>query len=294
MTLVLLVGQIVFGSSMVQGTVCPERGGELCSLRVRHRGEWVETLYRAMDFAPAAGWQGRAPWLWPATGKGDPLPMHGFARTLPWKVVAQSADGVSVTLSDTPETRALYPYGFLLRADFSAPNKNEISIRFRVEASKDNQAPMPFTAGNHITFRTPLLAGSDPLAMTLETPSGVEYLKENGAPTGESAARSLARPVLLRDFDATTAVSLGRYAGEPFMVLRDPGGLAVRISHGATETPSEPLVRFNMWGDPGHGYFSPEPWVGLQDSQRLQMGLIRLAAGRSWDWRIRISFFDKN
>lgn len=290
MTLVFLAGQILFGTSLVQGSVCPERGGELCSLQVRHRGQWVETLYRALDFAETPGWQGRAPWLWPATGKGDPLPAHGFARLMPWRVEAKSADAISVTLSDTLESRAKYPYGFSLRADYSARGK-EVLIRFRVDAAKTNKAPMPFTAGNHITFRTPLLAGSDALGMTLETPSGVEYVKRDGAPTGETQLRSLARPVKLRDFPAMTAVSLGQYAKEePYMVLRDPAGLAVRISHVATSTPAEPLVRFNMWGDPARGYFSPEPWVGLQDSQRLQKGLVRLAPGESWEWRIRIGF----
>lgn len=290
MTLVFLAGQILFGTALVQGSVCPERGGELCSLRVRHNGQWVETLYRALDFAETPGWQGRAPWLWPATGKGDPLPAHGFARLMPWKVAAKSGDSISVTLADTPDTRVKYPYGFALRADYSAQGK-DVLIRFRVEASKSNKAPMPFTAGNHITFKTPLLPGSSALAMTLETPSSVEYLKRDGSPTGEVQPRSLARPVALRDFPAMTAVSLGQYAKtEPYMVLRDPAGLAVRISHEASSTPAEPLVRFNMWGDPARGYFSPEPWVGLQDSHRLGKGMVRLAPGETWEWKIRIGF----
>ena len=284
MTLVLLAAQIVFGSSLLQGTVCPEQGGELCSLQVKHKGAWVETLYSS-----ESGWQGRAPWLWPATGKGTPLPSHGFARTMPWTVAERGKDAVTVSVSDTAATRAMYPYGFGLRATYSAEGP-KLVIRFRVTAAASNSAPMPFAAGNHITFRAPLLAGSGVGEMSLLTPSTIEYLKKDSSPTGEKVARSLAKAVLLRDFEARTAVSLAGYAGDPFMELRDPGGLAVRISHTATSIPAEPVVRFNMWGDPSKGYFSPEPWVGLQDGHRLQKGLVRLAPGKEWDWVITVEF----
>lgn len=284
MTFGFLVGQILFGSSLLQGSVCPERGGELCSLRVQHKGQWVETLYSSTK-----GWQGRAPWLWPATGKGDPLPFHGFARDMPWKVAGKTGESVSVTLSDSAATREKYPYGFTLRADYIVLGR-KLAIRFKVTAAATNKGAMPFTAGNHITFRAPLVAGSDARAMTLESPSSIEYLKKDSAPTGETRKRSLAKAVALRDFDAKTAVSLGGYAGEPFMILRDPGGLGVRIRHSATATPGEPLVRFNMWGDPGQGYFSPEPWVGLQDAHRLGKGLVKLAPGGTWEWAIAIEF----
>lgn len=282
----LLVGQIVFGSSLLQGSVCPERGGELCSLKVRHKGEWVETLYSS-----ETGWQGRAPWLWPATGKGDPLPFHGFARDLPWRLLESSPSSVSLQLDDTPATRAQYPYGFRLQVDYLIADR-ELKLRFRAHAAGRNASPMPFTAGNHITFRAPLLPGSPPDALRLTSPSSVEYTKTNGAPTGATVPRSLARGVALKDFDARVAVSLGGYQSEPFMELRDPGGLAVRISHTATSIPDGPVVRFNMWGDPAKGYFSPEPWVGLQDAHRLQKGLVRLAPGKDWEWVIRVAFSD--
>jgi len=185
MMFVPLLGQIVFASAQIQGAACPERGGELCSLKTLHKGAWIETLYRGLDFTPTAGWQGRGPWLWPATGKGDPLPFHGFVRDMKWNVAGQTKDSVTLTLGDTAGTRAKYPYGFKIVADFKASGRAAV-MRYRVAASPANKSAMPFTAGNHITFKTPLVPGSDPLRMTLETPSTVEYLKVNGAPTGET------------------------------------------------------------------------------------------------------------
>ena len=288
MTSFLLVAQIVFGSPFLQGAVCPERGGELCSLKVQHKGQWVETLYSS-GTGTTGGWTGRAHWLWPAVGKGAPVPFHGFVRDLPWQTTEKSKDAVTVTVSDNATTRETYPYGFALQANYRAVGR-KLVIRFKATAAPANKAAMPFSAGNHISFRTPMIPGGAPAALTLRTPSTIEHKKLDGSPTGERVARSLAQPIALQDFDARVAVSLGGYTGDPFMELRDPGGLAVRISHTATSVPSEPVVRFNMWGDPTKGYFCPEPIVGLQDGHRLQQGLVRLEPGKEWEWVITVEF----
>jgi len=284
MTSFLFLAQIVFSSPFLQGAVCPERGGELCSLKVQHKGQWVETLYSS-----DTGWQGRAHWLWPAVGKGAPVPFHGFVRDMPWQTTQQSKDAVTVGVADTAATRETYPYGFALRANYRAVGKKLI-IRFQATAASTNTATMPFAAGNHISFRTPMVRGGAPDALTLLTPSTIELKKLDGSPTGERVPRSLAKAVELKDFDARTAVSLGGYSGEPWLELRDPGGIAVRLSHTATSVPSEPVVRFNLWGDPAKGYFCPEPIVGLQDGHRLQQGLVRLEPGKEWEWIITIEF----
>src|SRR5437762_13515481 len=53
----------------LEAAICPSQGGELSSLRMRHKGQWAELLYRAADYAPKEGWRGKAPLLWPATGR---------------------------------------------------------------------------------------------------------------------------------------------------------------------------------------------------------------------------------
>jgi len=148
---------------------------------------------------------------------------------------------------------------------------------------------MFFSIGNHITFRVPFLKGTDPKAMLFQTPSTVEYLKvPPGLPTGETRPRSLAKPVRLAEVAWLQAVSLGGYEGDPHMVLKDPQGLAIRITHSASSLPAAPVILFNVWGDPEEGYFSPEPWVGLQNSFNLQKGLVRLRPGGLWNWKLEI------
>ena len=70
--------------------------------------------------------------------------------------------------------------------------------------------------------------------------------------------------------------------------LRDPGGLAVRIAHRGSSRLPEPLVQFNVYGGPRQGFFCPEPWFGLQNSFNRGVGLVRLAPGASWEWKIEI------
>jgi len=299
----------------LEAAVAPSKGGELSSLRVRHRGQWIELLYRARDYTPVASWQGKAPLLWPATGRNRlageapdpadragsyswrgrryPMTIHGFARDLAWRVLTRqagpSAASVALGLEDTEETRQSYPFGFELRVEYRVAG-GRLHVDYTVRASGGNTEDMFFSIGNHITFRVPFLEGTDPESMLFQTPSTVEYLKSaQRFPTGESKPRSFAEPARRRDFDAREAISLGGYEDKPSMRLADPRGLAVRITHEATSVPAEPVVLFNIWGDAREGYFSPEPWVGLQNSLNLQKGLVRLAPGERWEWKLELT-----
>ena len=221
-------------------------------------------------------------------GRRYAMPIHGFARNLPWTVERKEPAGakavVVLTLADSAETRRFYPFGFRLRVEYRLGG-GVLEWAYTVSAAGDNAEPMPFSIGNHITFRTPFLQGSDPAAMVFETPSEVEYLKSReGLPDGTQRPRSLAKPVRLGDFNSNVAVSLGGYKGAAWMRLADPGGLTLHLSQRADSVPAEPVVRFNVWGDARKGYFSPEPWVGLQNSFNRNQGLVFLAPGKEWRW----------
>ena len=292
----------------LEAAVAESQGGELSSLRVHVNGRWMETLYKARDYTSPEGWRGKAPWLWPATGrnvdpgvKGSgyrwrgryyPMPAHGFVRDMAWKRLDAGAGEagayVTVCVTDTEETRKSYPFGFRVTAEYRLA-EGSLAITFTVAASPKNRAGMFFSAGNHITFRVPLLEGTEPGDMRFETPSTVEYLKDPlGIPSGQTRPLSYPRAVPLAEIPPLSAVSLGGYAGEPYMVLGDPRGLNIRITHSASLIPEPPVILFNVWGDPVQGFFSPEPWVGLQNSFNLQKGLVRLRPGGIWTWKIEI------
>lgn len=300
----------------VTATIAPEKGGELSSLRIKLGDAWVETLYLAEDYLPREGWTGKAPLLWPATGRNFPkgftperkpdgsiekgrweldgrryeMPGHGFVRNMPWKVDQLGVrDGAfaQLSLEDTEETRQYYPFGFRLEVSYTL-HDGELEIAYAVYADEDNAQPMPFAIGNHITFNTPLIPGGDPGDVVFTTPSGRELFKEGGLPTGEGRERSHADGIALADFEVLGAVSLTGYKGEPWMELTDPNGLKIRMSHKADRYPDQPFIQYNVWGDAPNGYFSPEPWVGLQNSFVLDQGMTRLAPAETWKWSIRI------
>ncbi|MBN8732392.1 MAG: hypothetical protein J0L64_17755 [Acidobacteria bacterium] len=302
----------------IRAVISPAVGAELCGLEIKFRGSWREILYRACDYTPIQGWTGRAPWLWPATGrnfpanvkpneaavgsswdyqgKRYPMPIHGFARDLPWKVASVNATASGaravLTLADSPKTRAMYPFGWQLTLEYLIAH-GELSIEFRVRASAQNTAPMPFSTGNHITFRMPLVEGSDPLKTTLQSPSSIEYVKNGSAPTGEKRPVAYDPALPLSRTPVGQAVTLGGYTKGIWMTLTDPAGLAVTLQHTPSSLPPE-VCLFNMWGDARSGYYSPEPWVGLQNSLVSGNGLIQLPPAAEWQWRLGLTALDLN
>ncbi|MDQ2948347.1 MAG: SMP-30/gluconolactonase/LRE family protein, partial [Acidobacteriota bacterium] len=298
----------------VEAAVAPSEGGELSSFRVKFRGQWTELLYHARDYTPGLGFAGKGPLLWPAVGaqypvgtvpttscgegtyqvagKSYPMPCHGFARKLPWKEINRDAgtNGAQVTveLRDSEQTRPYYPFAFSLQAKFEV-SSGHLNITYTVASSPKNTEPMIFSIGNHIAFNIPFLKGTNPANMLFETPNSVELLRNSvGVLSGEQRARSFAKATRLGDFNATIAMPLAGYRSQPYARLTDPQGLALRIAHHASSTVAEPLVQFNIFGGPEKGYFSPEPWFGLQNSLNLGKGLVRLAPGKTWDWRIEL------
>ena len=305
----------------LEAAVAPGRGGELSGLRILHEGVWIETLHHARDYTPREGFAGKGPFLWPATGRNFPLdmqqrrqagevfddgayehagvrrsmPIHGFARDLPWTVVETSATRESaralLTLADSPATHELYPFGFECSVEYLVSG-GQLALRYVVRASPGNSEPMFFSLGNHITFVAPLLEGSDPSAMTLTSPAALELLKtDHGIPTGQTRPASFASGMRLGEYPPLRATSLGGYPEgmDPRIEYRDPGGLAIRISHHADWIPQHPVVLFNLWGDVRNGFFSPEPWVGLQNSLVQRQGLVFVDPGEEFAWTVRIA-----
>lgn len=148
---------------------------------------------------------------------------------------------------------------------------------------------MMFSIGNHIAFNIPFLKGTPAADMLFETPNSVELLRNSvGVLSGEQRQRSFAKATRLGDFNATVAMPLAGYKGQPYARLTDPHGLALRIAHHASSMLAEPLVQFNIFGGPDKGYFSPEPWFGLHNSLNLGKGLVKLAPGKVWAWQIEL------
>lgn len=301
------------GEAGVRATIAPGQGGELCGLQYQYGGQWVELLYKACDYAASEGWRGKAPLLWPATGatiapgeraagqrsgrysalgKEYQMPFHGFAQNMPWKADIVKADArearALLSVTATEQTRKIYPFDWRLSVEYRLRD-GRLFLVYNAGASEQNKGNMFFSIGNHITFRTPFLAGSDATKMTMETNAGYLLAKdERNLPNGKTAPNPYSGRVELTRVPVGAAQSLGGYKGDPYIVLADPGGLRVRMKHSAESLPAQPLVQFNLWGDVKAGFFSPEPWVGGQNSFHSKIGLVELRPGQAWRWTIEI------
>ncbi|HEX5458604.1 MAG TPA: hypothetical protein VFX20_01400 [Steroidobacteraceae bacterium] len=299
----------------VRAYVAPAHGADLAGLEVRRGGGWVELLYRGMDYRPTGGWTGKAPILWPAVGRNFPypvgsdrhgnglgwtlhgrvypIPIHGFARDQPWRIVrrgvCEASAYLTLALRDDRQTRDMYPFGFTLTTEYRIW-RDALYIRQAVRADRRNEEPMPFSIGNHITFRIPLLPGDDPRQTTVSTPATQQVITdESGRPTGQIVPVSDAMPRPLSSLKPLTAVSLSGYpAGQEWVRLEDRAGFAITVAHSEDRRPAGTPVLFNLWGDAAHGYFAPEPWVGKQNSLATGDGVMTLAPGDAFRWTIAV------
>lgn len=138
--------------------VVPERGALVT--RFALDGREILHLDESTLADPAQNVRGGIPVLFPMAGRlpGDVyrvdgreyrMKQHGFARNLPWTAVS-TADGLSLRLESSAETRAVFPWDFaaVLRVGLLA---NVLGVVLRVENL--SASAMPFHAGFHPYFR---------------------------------------------------------------------------------------------------------------------------------------------
>lgn len=290
--------------------ISPAHGGELAGFRVAEAGTWRELIYRARDYGEHTGWRGKAPILWPATGvsidrdgqkhryildgESRNMPQHGFARSLPWYVSAidMAADEGKLTLSlrDSVETRTMFPFGFNIDATY-AVSGSRLTITYQVSADEENSGDMPFSIGNHVSFRLPLIAGSDASATRFVSGLTDRYLTDDTRVfTGEIIASPYVGGATVAELPRRRAVSIGGADEAPSLVIEDPSGARLAIEHTVLHGEQVEAVDFNLWADVVDGFFCPEPWVGTQNSLNTGVGLVHLGPGQDWRWQIRFEY----
>ena len=290
-------------TSHLEAAIAPTKGGELSSLILERKGIPLELIYLGRDYAPRSGFAGKAMFLWPATGpvkdnqwtvQGEtyPLPFHGFAKDASWEVVehrATARDAHAVLrFGDSRATRAQYPYGFVLTVRYTLAG-GQLAVEYSVEAAAGNRGEMPFAIGNHVAFNLPPSGQGSAGKVVLETSCRDEIVRDGGSlPTGEIRPWRYAPTAPLQEIRAIPAVSLANCGAEAVVTLKDPAGLTLEIRHKASRLPKMPVVQFNLYGSAAEGYFSPEPWVGLQGGMNSGKGLSRLKPGERWQWTVRV------
>ena len=164
------------------------------------------------DFRAGTAIRGGVPVIFPQFAAEGPLPRHSFARTSEWQladVVQRPEDDafVSLTLSDTPQTRAIWPHSFTVTLTVRLGGDR---LALTLVVTNTDRAPLQFTTALHTYLR--LL---DVSCVELVGLHGVQY-RDAGAP-GVLHADESAVLQIRGEFDRVYVNA------PPALVLRTPG-----------------------------------------------------------------------
>ncbi len=233
-------------------------------------------------------WNRHAPWLFPVVGasaggavrvggRSYPMAQHGFARDLPFTVVAQADDAVTLRLEDDAGTRAHYPFAFRLDVTARvAPG----SLAFDLTVTNPGDTPLPYGLGFHPAFPWPFAGGRAARGRRLcrAVRAGRAALRAGGR-RGRALGSFRAGPAARRGAPRSRPGPVHGSPGVPQCQERAlrfvaPGGEAIAMRmrdfpHLAVWTrPTAPFLSLEAWT--GHA-----DWAGFdgdlseRDSQRL-------------------------
>ena len=165
------------------------QGAHLTGWTPAGRDEQLFTSARAI-YAEGVAIRGGVPVIFPQFASEGPLPKHGFARTLPWQLVAQGRRpegdaSARYELRESPETLAQWPHAFEAALVVTL---GAAALQVALHIRNSGAAPFRFTAALHS-----YLAVSDIAAARIHGLRGLHY--RNSAAGGrmeQEAAESLA------------------------------------------------------------------------------------------------------
>ncbi|VDG30785.1 galactose mutarotase [Lactobacillus sp.] [Lactiplantibacillus mudanjiangensis] len=277
-----------------------EAGAELSSVK---SNEGLEYMWQANP----KYWGRHAPVLFPFVGRlkddqftvaGQSYPMgqHGFARDHDFRVVKQTATSATLELTDSAETRKVYPFAFRLRLIYTLTD-HELTIGYDVHNPANQD--LLFSIGGHPAFNVPLDAPEGDLANYQVTvaPKKVYQHIPLQAPYNDidnSTDLDLTKPLpLTRDLFKDDAVILNLDHEETTLLLSSDLN-----DHGVAMT-IEDAPYVGMWSPyPKDAPFvCLEPWWGIADNVNHdgqlshKMGINKLAPNQTFDAKYAVKFF---
>lgn len=267
-------------------------GAELSSVVYGGR-EWI------WEGDPAV-WEGRAPILFPLCGsvaggsylfEGQEyrIGKHGFARDSLFTVTAQRSDSVTMTLTDSPETRAQYPFAFALDVTFTAI-ADRLEVCYTV-TNRDDKT-MYYSLGAHEAYdcRPEGIEAYDVVFPQVE--NARSYVLDGELLSGETI------PMI----ENTTVFPLKKeYFAIDAQVFKDIRSRSVVLRHRESgrqvqvEFPDAPYLL--LWTKPAGLYICIEPWDGIPETVggshdfTQKEGIRSLEPGKSRSQHHTITYF---
>lgn len=218
-----------------------------------------------------------------AQGVVRDLPMHGFARDLPFTAqIDGDGRGVRMTLVDSEATRAGYPFAFRFEAAYRLADDHTLDVS--LTATNTGTGPLPWYAGHHFYFALPHAQRAQ---TTLELPPTVRrhQLPDgsiSAAEPGEARYR-LDDPRILDRFHVLEPTP----PAAPVRMIAPGLGRLVTID--LDRPGSLPWYAVTTWTETADSdFYCVEPWLGLPDAIHNGLGLHWLAPGASETAALRI------
>lgn len=278
--------------------VVGSHGAELVSLRDAAGGE---LLWQA-----GPEWPRHAPVLFPIVGKlandtlrhegrDYPIGQHGFARDRRFAWTERTSDRMVLRLQDDAETRAMFPFPFVLDVGFAV---TEDTLTVTTCVTNPGDGPLPCGVGAHPGFRWPLVDGVAKTAHVIE----FDTLETGVALSVEGGLLGEAKPL---PFDGRTLPLTQTLFERDALVMPDIASSSVRFVARADDgavlraltVAWEGYKDLGIWSKPGGAPFlCIEPWFSMAspvgwDGEFLgKPGILVLAPGESRDfaWSVQV------
>jgi galactose mutarotase-like enzyme len=239
------------------------RGAELCAWSVAERPliwspdpmVWADT---APILFPVVGWtRGGSVRVADQTYQ---LGLHGFARSMAFRLAERGPDWACLVLDATADSRALYPFDFVLSVTYRLTSD---ALRTEISVQNTGSGAMPYACGLHPGFCWPFAGG--------EAGDYTVHFTETERPHVPviSAAGLFTKAQRDVPLDGRRlALSDALFASEALCFLDAKSG-NLRFAHrsGASITVTlDDFPHIALWSRPGGRFLSIEAWTGHGDA----------------------------
>lgn len=281
-------------NNLLQVQINP-KGAEL--QRLYHKEHKLEYLWSA----DAAYWPKYSPVLFPIVGalkdntylyKGSSykLSRHGFARDMTFEVESTGTDHATFTLKSSAETKANYPFDFVLKLHYSLDGS---ALEVKYEVINEGGETLYFSVGAHPAFAVPLQEG------TSYEDYYLEFEKKETAPRWTIKNSLIAEPQTYLENESKILLKKELFY-EDAIVLKKLE--STRLSLKSDKVPHgfhfyfEGFPFMGIWAATDAPFICIEPWCGIADSvnhnQQFEQkeGVMTLQPKTNWTkaWRVEL------
>lgn len=216
-------------------------------------------------------WADTAPLLFPVCGhfgvkvdgKSYPISAHGFAKNLPFTLVSQTENMLTMQICANAQTKAVYPFDFVFTVTYTVEN-DTLRIGYTVE--NKGETDLYFACGGHDSFTFTGEIDGYQLAFEREENLTHYFHDDDGYLTGETQnyGENTQTLILPKDFlqEGRTLIFKGVNSRKVRLETRDQKPLADIAFDGF-----ENLLIWRATAD--SNYVCIEPWTNLPDQANL-------------------------